>query len=85
MLRKISSSDLVMESDDKRIITVSLASVTKYYNSADTSSSSSSPKSAKQGDFQPGDGLSIDATQDDQGYYHAVRVTLAKHGTMRTT
>jgi hypothetical protein len=81
MLRKISSSDLVIESDDKRTITISLADATKYYNSADTTSSSSSPKSAKRGDFQPGDGLSIDATQDDQGYYHAVRVTLAKHGT----
>jgi hypothetical protein len=81
MLRKISSSELVMESDDKRIITISLASSTKYYNSADTTSSSSSPKNARQTDFQPGDGLSIDASQDDQGYYHAVRVTLAKHGT----
>jgi hypothetical protein len=73
MLRKISSSELVVEADDKRIVTVSLASSTKYLkNSGNT---------AKSSDFGPGDHLTIDATQDDSGYYHAKNVTLVKKGT----
>lgn len=78
MLRKISSTKLALESDDKRIITISLADATRY---SDASSNANLPKTAKRTDFQPGDHLSIDATQDNDRYYHATKVTLAKRGT----
>jgi len=72
ILRRISSSDLVIQADDKRIVTVSLANTTKYLKA--------SGSSAKTSDFGPGDHIRIDATQDDNGYYHATNVTLLKQG-----
>jgi hypothetical protein len=72
-LRRISSSDLIVETDDKRIVTVSLASATKYLKAG--------AATAKAADFLPGDRLSVEATQDDSGYYHATQVTQVKPGT----
>src|SRR5207248_830216 len=72
-LRRISPSDAIVETDDKRIVTISLANSTKYFKSG--------AAAAKFGDFQPGDHLSIEATRDDNGYYHATQVTMVKPGT----
>ena len=72
MLRRISKSDLVVQAEDKRIVTVTLANTTKYANA--------SGATAKSGDFSPGDHITVDATQDDNGYYHAKNVTLVKQG-----
>jgi hypothetical protein len=71
-LRRISSSDLIVETEDKRTITISLANSTKYFKSG------AAP--AKFGDFQPGDRLTIEATKNDNGYYHATQVTMVKAG-----
>ena len=82
-LRKISSSELTLESDDKLVTTIALSSSTRYYhNSSDSYSSNGNapPSTAKRTDFQPGDQVSIDATQDDNNYYHAVKVILIKAG-----
>jgi len=73
MLRRISESNLVVESDDKRIVTISTANTTKYYKA---SGGDANPK-----DFQPGDHLRVDATEDDNSNFHATAVTQVKRGT----
>ena len=73
ILRKISDDNLVVESDDKRIITLALGITTKYYKA--------SGAMMRAADLQPGDHMSIDATQDDNSYYHAKNVTQVKVGT----
>lgn len=78
-LHDMSSTDLTIETSDKRTITMGLAKSTKYLKQ--TSASSSSTSSAKPSDFDPGDQVSIDASQDDQSMYRAVNVTLVRKGT----
>jgi len=74
MLRRVDAGpSIVVESDDKRIVTFSLANSTKYFRV--------SGSSGRLSDLQPGDHLTVDATQDDNGYYHATRVTQVKRGT----
>jgi hypothetical protein len=73
VLRRISDSDMVVEADDKRILTVGLGTTTKFLKG--------SGDAARNRDFQPGDQLTVDATQDDKGNYHARSVTQIKKGT----
>jgi hypothetical protein len=73
MLRAMASDNLVVETSDKRTITVALAKNTKYLKN--------SSSSAKTSDFEPGDQIAIDATRDDQNMFHAVNVTLVRKGT----
>jgi hypothetical protein len=81
MLRSISnngsgssaSNSLVLETDDNRIITVSLERRTKYYGSTGGT--------AKITDFQPGDHIEVNATQDNNNGYHGVKVSLLREGT----
>src|SRR5580700_1147549 len=68
-----SGTSLVLETEDNRIVTFSLERRTKYYGS--------SGGSAKATDFQPGDHIEVDATQDNSNYYHAVKVSLLRAGT----
>ncbi len=67
-LRRISTSQLVLANDDGTQITVSVERYTKYFTP--------SGGTAKFGDFDTGDLVSIDASRDNQNYYHAVRMTL---------
>ncbi len=73
MLRRVSPTELVIEANEKGIITISLAPSTRYYRPA------SSP--GKSADFQPGDRVSVEYTQDDRSYYHASKVAMIKAGT----
>jgi hypothetical protein len=73
ILRRISSRDLVIQSDDKRIVTISTANATKYYR---TSGGNGSVR-----DFNPGDQITVDTNKDDNDFYHALRVTQVKVGT----
>ena len=73
ILRRMSDDDMVVQADDKRTITVALGITTKYYKS--------SGGMMKAAGLQPGDHVNIDATQDDNGYYHAKNVTQVKVGT----
>jgi hypothetical protein len=73
VLRRVSETDLVVESEDKRIVTISIEGNTRFYKA--------SGGGGKLKDFQPGDHLSVDATQDDNASYHATRVTQIKQGT----
>jgi hypothetical protein len=76
-LHDVSSDELTIETSDKRTITVGLAKSTKYIRQ----STSGPNSSAKLSDFDPGDQITIDASQDDQSMYHAVNVTLVRKGT----
>jgi hypothetical protein len=68
MLRRVEAGNsMVIEADDKRVVSILLARTTKYIKA--------SGRDAKLSDLQPGDHVSIEATQDDNDYYHAVRVT----------
>jgi hypothetical protein len=82
-LRKISSTELVLESDDHLLTTVSLANSTRYYQrpSDANTGNGNPPGTAKRAEFQPGDQVTIEATQDDHSYYHATKVMLVKQGT----
>jgi hypothetical protein len=73
ILRKMSDDDMVVETDDKRIITLGLGITTKFYKT--------SGSMIKAADLQPGDHMSIDATQNNDGTYRAKSVTQAKVGT----
>jgi hypothetical protein len=79
VVRKLSTSELVIEFDDKRAMTILLFSSTRYYKSesdADSGNSSRPPVTAKRADFQPGDQVSIDATQDNNGNFRAAKVAM---------
>jgi hypothetical protein len=81
MLRNIDTSggsssnnnSLVLETDDNRIINVTLDRRVKYIGT--------SGGSARITDFQPGDHIEVDATQDTNDFYHAVKVSLLRQGT----
>src|ERR1700689_4099412 len=73
MLRKIGDNNVVIQSDDETVTTVSTAGSTKYLTS--------SGGSAKIGDFQPGDHVRISANEDNKSVYHAVNMTMVKAGT----
>ena len=66
-LRQISSSSLVLEPEDRRIITVQVPANVKYM---------ASTGSARLSDFGPGDHVTVLATRDDNDFYHATTVTL---------
>src|SRR5579863_7816807 len=66
ILRHISDDDLVVETDDKVVMTIKLGITTKYYKA--------SGGMIKSADLQPGDHLNIEAAQDDNGYFHAKNV-----------
>jgi hypothetical protein len=73
MLRSIGKNNVVVESDDKTITTISTAKSTKYIGV--------SGGSAQIGDFQPGDHVRIDANQVNN-VYHASTMTMVRDGTM---
>jgi hypothetical protein len=84
MLRRISSSELVLESDDNLVTTVSLSSGTRYYlqpSDVTSGNGNNPPSTAKRADFQAGDHVTVDATQDNNSYYRATRVVLVSTGT----
>jgi hypothetical protein len=69
-IKRISSSQLVLTSDDGRDLTIALDRTTRYF---DTSGSN-----AKYGDFDNGDQVAVDAALDNQNYYHGQRVTMIR-------
>jgi hypothetical protein len=72
VLRRMSEKELIVETQDTRILTLTRTRKTAFYkNSAE----------AKASEFQPGDHLFIEASQDDESYLYAVSVTWQKAGT----
>lgn len=75
-LRRVSTSQFVLDPGDDRAITVSIERTTKFIGT--------SGGAAKLGDFDIGDQVSIDASRDNQNYYHALRVTLEQKAAAST-
>jgi hypothetical protein len=72
VLRKLEDKSMVVEAKDTRIINLKLSGETKYSKNGEPIKSSI---------LKPGDHLRIDASQDEEGYFTAVRVELEKEGT----
>lgn len=83
MLRRISNNELIVESDENLVTTVSLSGSTRFYlQPSDANTGNGNPPStAKRTNFQPGDRISVEATQDDKSYYHAAKVILVSTAT----
>jgi hypothetical protein len=76
-LQRISTSQLVLTTDDGTQANVFVDRGTRYYTP--------SGANAKFGDFDIGDLVSIDVSRDNQNYYHAVRMTLQEKGSSNQT
>jgi hypothetical protein len=72
MLRMVAGTRFVLESDDHRIITYILGSSTRVQKDG---------KDVNIDGVQPGDRLTVESTQDEQGYYTATSVRFEKAGT----
>jgi hypothetical protein len=74
MLRKIDDNDVILETDDDHsVFTIVTSGSTKYQNA--------SGGAAKIGDFQPGDHVSVNTTQDSKKAYHAKTMNMVREGT----
>lgn len=69
-IKRISSSQLVITTDDGRDLNIALDRSTRYYDI--------SGNNAKYGDFDNGDTVSVDAVLDNQNFYHGRRVTMQR-------
>ena len=74
ILRRVEAGDIVVQSDDNRIVTISFSNATRFYKASGGSG-------RLRDDFDAGDRVSVDATQDNNNYYHATRVTQISVGT----
>lgn len=82
-LRRISATDLVLQSNDQRVVKIALGVTTKFYRSLPDAGARSGgpPSTAKLADFQPGDQLSIDYFELTPSYFRATKIALVKQGT----
>ncbi len=67
-INRISTSQLVLDSDDGTQLQIMLDRNTRYFNI--------SGGTARYGDFDIGDRVSVDAARDNQNYFHGLRVNL---------
>ncbi len=73
MLRRASGNQLVIEADDHRVI---------WYRITSQTMSQKDGKSADPTSFQPGDRLSVESSEDNDGNYTATAVEWEKAGTL---
>ena len=71
-MRSLDEKQVVVQASDTRIINVKVSTATKYLKAGEDIKSS---------ELKPGDHLEIEATQDAEGFFHAVNVILEKEGT----
>jgi hypothetical protein len=67
-INRISTSQLILDSDDGTQLQIMLDRNTRYFNI--------SGGNARYGDFDIGDRVSVDAARDNQNYFHGLRVNL---------
>ena len=70
-VRKVTEKAITIEAKDTRILEIAYSDATKFFEKA---------AEIKPAVIHPGDALTVDAKQDDQGYITAVKVTLDKRG-----
>lgn len=75
MLRQMTDDNVVIQTGDKSTVIVALGITTKYYKGTPSGSMIVAR------DFQPGDRVSVEATEDNRGLYHALNLSLVKPGT----
>ncbi len=71
-IQRISSSDLVIDAGDDRIVLIVIQNGTKYLSTMDK---------VKASDFEPGDHVTVDATRDSNDHYYSKSITMNKKGT----
>ena len=71
-LRAMSETEIIVEADDKRLLTITRTTKTKFLVLEEP---------VKAETIQPGERLMIDASQDDKGRWTAVEVRMMKRGT----
>lgn len=71
-LRQISYTNLVIETDDSRIIQMQISQNARFYSNFGN---------ARMTDFDPGDQINVQAIQDINGYYLANTITQTRKGT----
>jgi hypothetical protein len=72
ILRSVNAQELIVEAQDTRILTLKRTETTKFLKDSTETQASS---------FNPGDHLTVEATQDEEGYFYAVEVIWTKAGT----
>ncbi|MGE5570219.1 MAG: hypothetical protein ACM3S5_14380 [Rhodospirillales bacterium] len=72
VLRRLNDKELILEAQDSRILTLTRTQKTTFYKNW---------AEAKLPDFNPGDWLLVEASQDEEGFLYAVTVTWQKAGT----
>jgi hypothetical protein len=72
VLRKMTDTEMTVEADDKRIMTITRNATTKFLEREEPT---------KPDLIEPGDRVMVDASQDDHGRYTAVEVRVTKRGT----
>ena len=77
MLRRLTSTEIALESPDKRIIRVIATKATQFVTTDNTGKSVAIPST----DLDPGDHLTIGAVRDDRNYFVALSVRFDKKGT----
>ncbi len=71
-IQRISSSDLVIDAGDDRVVLVVIQNGTKYLSTMDK---------VKASDFEPGDHVTVEATRDSNDHYYSKTITMNKKGT----
>jgi hypothetical protein len=73
MLRRVSGNQLVIEADDHRVI---------WYRLTSQTVSRKEDRTADVGNFQPGDRVSVESSEDNEGNYTATEVDWERAGTL---
>jgi hypothetical protein len=73
MLRRVSGNQLVIEADDHRVI---------WYRITAQTASNKDGRTTDVASFQPGDRLSVESSEDDNGNYTATSIDWEKAGTL---
>ena len=72
MLRRIESSQVILETDDHRILNCKRSDSTKFMKNGDP---------VKPAELKPGDHITVEANQDEEGFLTAVNVVWQQDGT----
>jgi hypothetical protein len=77
IIHRITTLDMELDPNDGRMLEIRFDRTTRFFNEKGGS--------ARLGDFDNGDTVSVDATQDRSNFYHALRVTLVAKAVSNTT
>jgi hypothetical protein len=76
-IQRIATTQLSLSTDDRGTVTIALDRNTRYFDTRGNN--------ARYGDFDTGDEVTVDTASDNQGLYHAVRVTMMRRAAANET